>query len=656
MSAPGAAIGAAGPGHGESAGQGADHRRLEWEVALLVLLIVGVYFVRLTDLGVRGEESRWGHIVQEMLRRGDWLVLRQQGEPFLTRPPLGCWLIGLVTLIRGDCDLLALRLPTVLATLLTTLLVHRYARTFLARPGALVAGVAYATFAQVLELGRLAETESLFTLLVSGSLLVWHAGFSRGWRGAWVAGYFLAGLAALAKGPQAPLYFTAAVGMYLLLRGRWRELLTVRHLLGLATFFVVVGSWQVPFVCALGWPAVRSVWGSDVGLRFQDTSWQTIVLHLLRYPLEVFGCTLPWSPVLLGYLSRRLRAALAGGADPAFFLWTCVLVTFPTCWLPPGAQSRYFMPLYPCLAILIGLAVQRGLEAPAGCLLEKGLRAFLGSGAVGMAGAAALVALAARGNGHLPRLFHQSAGFTVFYVAAGSVLAVLAARGAWRSRAREARYSACLPGLLALPVFVGLSMTGLVLNDHIRKSVDSAPQVAWVKTFVPPGRSLVSFGPLHSLFLYSYRDAVEQRPWPVWGRDDGEGIDYFCFDRYGHEWPLLPFAWEVVGVVNCDRYVAEETMCVVVVGRRVPGTPGSSVLWPWGGARSSQRPATESRRRMGAYNEGGTASRHAVIGRQRRCGHSAGAYEVEVFFPATRVRVVKKDVRPGQRLVVRESD
>ena len=33
--------------------------RRDVELVLLVLLVLGVYFLRLTDLTIRGEESRW---------------------------------------------------------------------------------------------------------------------------------------------------------------------------------------------------------------------------------------------------------------------------------------------------------------------------------------------------------------------------------------------------------------------------------------------------------------------------------------------------------------------------------------------------------------------------------------------------------------------
>jgi 4-amino-4-deoxy-L-arabinose transferase-like glycosyltransferase len=74
------------------------HRRwwLEIELALLVVLVVGAYFTRMTALSVRGEESRRGLIAREMLDTGDWIVPRCQGIPLFSRPPLQNWLIAAV--------------------------------------------------------------------------------------------------------------------------------------------------------------------------------------------------------------------------------------------------------------------------------------------------------------------------------------------------------------------------------------------------------------------------------------------------------------------------------------------------------------------------------------------------------------------------------
>ena len=190
------------------------------------LVIAAIYGARLTTLPIRGEETRRAEVATEILRTGDWIVPREQGAPFLSRPPLGSYPIALLEMLWGTGSLLAVRLPSVVATWLMTLIVYGYSRRFLEPLGALAAGFAFATTGMVLQLGRLAETDALFTLFVGGSLLLWHWGYSSQWRRPWpwVAGYLFAALGALTKGPQAPVYFVGSIALYLAWRREWRQL------------------------------------------------------------------------------------------------------------------------------------------------------------------------------------------------------------------------------------------------------------------------------------------------------------------------------------------------------------------------------------------------------------------------------------------------
>ncbi|MCH7523322.1 MAG: glycosyltransferase family 39 protein, partial [Chloroflexi bacterium] len=132
-----------------------------------------------------------------MLRSGDWIVPRLQGVLYSGKPPLGSWLIAICGAIRGEVDVAAIRLPTILAILLTTLLIYGYSRNFLSRFGAFASAVGFCTMGQVLQIGRLAETDGVFTLLTAASLMVWHWGYMKRWPSwlTWLAGYSLAAAA-----------------------------------------------------------------------------------------------------------------------------------------------------------------------------------------------------------------------------------------------------------------------------------------------------------------------------------------------------------------------------------------------------------------------------------------------------------------------------
>src|SRR5262249_432081 len=141
----------------------------------------------------------------------------------------------------------AVRFPSLLATLLTTLMIYGYSRIGLSRHGALAAAVVFATFADMFAMGRQAETEALFILLLSGSLLVWHWGFLRRWPdfATYACGYGLMALAMLTKGIQAPTYFVGSIFAYLVLTGQWRRLFCRGHLLGALAGAAILLAWVI---------------------------------------------------------------------------------------------------------------------------------------------------------------------------------------------------------------------------------------------------------------------------------------------------------------------------------------------------------------------------------------------------------------------------
>jgi 4-amino-4-deoxy-L-arabinose transferase-like glycosyltransferase len=541
----------------------------EGEVLILITLVCGAYFLRASDLPLRGEESRRATIAREMIWGGDWIVPRQQGEPFLSRPPLGNWLIAAATLVRGRCDVLAIRLPTLTAVLLTTLLIYAFGRTFLGRLGAFAAALAFATMGEILQMGRLAECDTVFTLLLSAALLAWSWGYQRGWPAArgWALGYALAALAALQKGPQAPVYFTGSVALVLVFRGQTRRLFTMDHLLGLSAFALIVGTWQVPFTRAMGWEAMRDIWLGDTAARFQETRPAAVIRHLVTYPVEVLGCTAPWSLLLGAYLSRRFRRSLGDAGPTAQFLAVCAAVGFLPCWASPSGMTRYYMPLYPCLALLAGLVVQRAAETK----LSARLRLAWSGGwrllAALMAGAAAVVPATRLVRHPVAALLAGPLPGTLVYAALACGAAGVVWVGARSSRRRAMRAAA-----LGLACFLAVSYAVIIMDAMVRRSEDAATAVARLKSALPVNVRLASFGPVHHLFAYYFDDPIELRGWN--DAEHGCDVNWFCYTSAGDLRIPLPFRWEEVGVIPVDRYRHPKPGNVVVVGRRISAPAG----------------------------------------------------------------------------------
>jgi 4-amino-4-deoxy-L-arabinose transferase-like glycosyltransferase len=537
---------------------------LEPQVFVLALVVFGIYFVRLGDLTLRGEETRRARVAIEMIETGDFVVPREQGRVFPDRPPLGNWLIAASMLLTGSTGVVAVRLPTVLATLATTLLVYGYSRRFLTANGALAAGLAYATLGQVMQLGMLAETEATLTLFIGASLLVWHSAYRRGlaaWQ-TWCLGYTLTGLAALAKGPQGPIYFVAATTAYLAVRRDWRFLFSWSHVLGIASGVALVALWQVPYATAVEWRQVLQTWGHTSAARFDYSALGPVVKHLVFFPCEIAGCLLPWSLWLLAFLNGDFRRSLGDKKDDAVFLALAIAVAFPTCWLAPQARGRYFMPLYPCFAPLIGMVIERAWSGDAVPALAAFWRRYMACAAALALAAALAVAVASFSPLLATSPLHQSAAFAVGYVLASVALAALLWQARWPSGANQA-----VAGLLAIAVFLGLTCNGVLMNDLIRRTDDIAGQVARLKQRLPSQARLVSLGRAHHPFVYHYGQTI---PWLDWPKSPSAAdYDYFCFHSMRGRRKPLPFEWEEIAVVRCDRFLRDDPVDVMVVGRRL---------------------------------------------------------------------------------------
>ncbi len=557
-----------------------DLSRLDWlALAFLTLFVALTYGARLDLQPLVGEETRWATSAQEMLGTGDWIVPRQQGQVFPERPPMTMWLMAVAGSLRGEVDPIAIRLPSVCAVVLTSLLIYVYARLLLSRFAAIVAALVYPTFGQVLQIGRLGESEAVFTFFVCASLLLWHLGYIRGWRplAVWSIGFAFMALAALVKGPQAPVYFGAIIGAYLLVRRDWRYLLSWQTAAGALAFLAIVAAWQIPFYRATDWESVVATWAGLAGDRIHLRG---VLSHAVTYPVETFVCLLPWSPMLVALGRRGTREMLNDKQRVVTFLLTAIVVAYPTVWLAAGARGRYFMPLYPIVAILVGLLIERCSAAVCGSSQRRGWHQFVLAWAlvIGMGGFA--IGISGLLPGDLNQSLYQPRWFCILF-------AVVAASAAFALGNNYRRPTAIAPlcAVLAIAATAAVGAAGILVNVHSARWNDPTATVADIKKLLPEGTRLVSLTPIDHRFTYYYRTPIAELEWPTALRDLPPNVDYFCFMRHPHDMDetrragrgrtwyttpgTLPFAWEELKAVSVDRQIDTESATIVVIGRVV---------------------------------------------------------------------------------------
>ena len=551
--------------------------RREWRVwgppLLLAALALAVHGSRLTTLPLRGEETRRATVAIEILDTGDWIVPRQQGEIYLSRPPVGSWPMAALAWLndattgRGMDDW-CVRAPTVAAIVLTTLLIYWYALPLLPGCGPFCAAAGFAGMIQVLQLGRLGETEGLFTLWVAASLLGWHGLKVRGvapWI-YWTVGYALAGVAGLTKGPQGPVAFVAGTWAFCLLTRDWRTLLSRGHVVGMLGFAATAGLWQAAYVSQAGWENGVQIWRGQSSGRFHLRDPAGAISHWVGFPLIVLACTLPGSLFAPSLLFRKVRGLIPGaGAAMLFCFVGAVLAVLPV-WAAPGGIARYVMPCYPLIAVLGGAGVEglrraaaasnAGAEGDATRRLStlnlwRAVRGVsLTAGALATpAAAVAFVALS-----HLrPELTDgaQPIGANLALV----VAATIAGAALWASRGGSARSTAISAG--ARTAAAGVAYAGTFTTARATVALNTRAEVAAALEALPADAQLSSVGPLSHVVRYYLREHAAERPGlaplpqlDLNAADRGAGSIYICSDGATH--PLPPGA-EVVAVVRLGR-------------------------------------------------------------------------------------------------------
>ncbi len=311
---------------------------------LLVLLVWGlIYLPRLGTLELKSEEGRRVLPAVTMLQTGNYIVPQVGSEPYLRKPPLVNWLVAGSFKLFQVRNEWAARLPSVLLLLLVALAFVAIAARPLGPNGSLAAAMMWLTNFGLLEKGRLIEIEALYVSLTALAFICWLSGWHdprRRWL-AWVGAGFFLGLALLAKGPLALVFFYAVVVAVLWQGRQMGQLWSAPHLVGLLLMLSLFGAWAIPYFQLTEAGHTAGVWSRQLSGRllpddFKFGDW------LLNIPRGL-GYLLPWVALLpfarLAELEtepeRRFVRALSLGVAAPFLVVSLV----------PGALPRYNLPL-----------------------------------------------------------------------------------------------------------------------------------------------------------------------------------------------------------------------------------------------------------------------------------------------------------------------
>lgn len=304
-----------------------DHRGEAGRIFLLlgIMLLLGNGQLAITD----PVESNYTLTAREMLEAGDWLSPRIYGNYWFDKPVFYYWELMVSYLVFGISNFSS-RLPAVIFALLNAGLTFWLAKRLYGLRVGLAALMIVGTSLEFWYLGKAVITDMTLMFFFNAALTMFCLGFRENNRRFYLPGYFFAGLAVLTKGPVGLLLPGLIVIAFLLYRGRFRELLHLKWLPGLAVFSLVGCSWyyfmyrQHGSAFLEGFLGVHNYLRATVSEHPRDDVWfYYLLIFLLGF------C--PWSFMVLYRLKKNWRR-LSGlkPADHTVFLlmWGLIVNIF----------------------------------------------------------------------------------------------------------------------------------------------------------------------------------------------------------------------------------------------------------------------------------------------------------------------------------------
>ncbi len=324
------------------------------------------------------DEARFAQATKQMLESGNYVDIRFHTQA-RHKKPIGIYWLQAASVKAGEAvigpsarsSIWLYRLPSLLAAIGAVLLTYWTALVFLSRRGALFAGLMMAGCVLLGVEARLAKTDAvlLFTILACfGALARAYVRPPEARQGDWTLAFiFWTGLAAgvLVKGPVAPLFVGPAIAALAVADRSGAFLRPLKPLTGLAWCLLLVLPWFVAIYIVTNGAFYQHAVGVDMMGKVAE------------------GAEGHWGPPGAYFLAAwgTFWPSIVVAAMAAPYVWRNrreQAVRFLLCWLVPSwvlfelavtKLPHYVLPVYPALAILSALAIERGGLARAGSRL-----------------------------------------------------------------------------------------------------------------------------------------------------------------------------------------------------------------------------------------------------------------------------------------------
>ncbi|UTW64586.1 glycosyltransferase family 39 protein [bacterium SCSIO 12741] len=326
-------------------------------LSLGIVLLFTALFGANHILGLQSEEPRRAIVSLEMVNSGNYVVPSIHGWSYYNKPPVFNWWMALYYKLFQSYDEWVVRIPSLVALLLSALLIFRIGRPYLRSGPALLAAAFLLSSAEILFYGSIlaGEIDLFFALLsICQMLSIFWFFEKKKYLQLFIWSYFFAALGTLTKGPPSIAFQALTLLPWILIHRRWTLLFSWKHFAGLGVYVLAVGGYfwlysfyddPLPFMVRLFKEASQR---SGAEHAFSDT-----LVGFLTFPLKMLAWMAPWSLFLVFLFKKKVWSDL--WANPLLkFCLVALVFNLPIYALAADIRPRYLYPLFPFFFLIIG--------------------------------------------------------------------------------------------------------------------------------------------------------------------------------------------------------------------------------------------------------------------------------------------------------------
>ena len=333
-------------------------------IGVFLLLLLVSYPLFYHKLGERDlwspDEDEYMLVNREMVLDGHWIYPTANGRPYSIKPPLLNWLGSLFAKAGGEVTEFTSRLPSAIAASGGLTILYLIGRMLFGHRAGFLSALIIATTPIYIEFGRWIQINMISTVILMATLGFFYWGYSdeRKRNPAYLLMYVPAGLGTLNMGLVNVAMPAIVIGLYLIVLKDIKHLREMKIGWGILIYLAITAPWYVA-VSLKGGYAHDLIMVTNFTRYFKEFAHVRPIYYYLTTTPPYF---LPWLFFLPGVFYLCFSKHTKSDHRQLFypFLWVVGLFIFFS--MSKTKRSEYLLPIFPAMSLLVGYAIDRGLQ------------------------------------------------------------------------------------------------------------------------------------------------------------------------------------------------------------------------------------------------------------------------------------------------------